>query len=274
METLIQSLWENAIKRPNTFPEITVWLERAEAEHVKRPFHAIIATSNPRKNQDVIDADILIEEGHDKWQIPDFPPTRRNAADIAKAVLPLFRCCRHAILIDPYFNPKASRFREPFESILLGCQENIYGPQNMQIELHISIERFFYSFDSGENRTLAHEQKVCKNLTSDLNKYLPPLIPAGMKVKITIWKQIANGEKLHNRYFLTNMFGLIFPTGADASENPETVESDDIVLLENGQYNIRYQQYAGSNPPFARATDQFFITGTKVWPRNLFSNPV
>jgi len=68
MTELIQFLWQNAVKRPSSFPEITVWLERAEAEHAERPFRAIIATNNPRNRSFVIPAKDLIENGHKKWQ--------------------------------------------------------------------------------------------------------------------------------------------------------------------------------------------------------------
>jgi hypothetical protein len=60
------------------------------------------------------------------------------------------------------------------------------------------------------------------------------------------------------------MFGVMFGTGSDASGNPDADESDDIVLLEEGQYHARYQQYAGSNPAFEKVGESFFITGRKI----------
>jgi hypothetical protein len=87
------------------------------------------------------------------------------------------------------------------------------------------------------------------------------LVPVGIQLKVAIWKQNEGGEKLHNRYFLTNMFGVMFGTGSDASGNPDADESDDIVLLEEGQYHTRYQQYAGPNPPFEKVGEPFFVTG-------------
>ena len=264
MTELIQFLWQNAVKRPSSFPEITVWLERAEAEHAERPFRAIIATDNPRNRPFVIHVKDLIENGHEKWQVPDTFPTPRNAQKIAGAILPLMRLCRRAFLIDPYFDPNKKRFRDTLEAILFSCSENIFGMSNVELELHTSIDRFFEPWECGENRSSDEEQRVYCNLISDIQKRVAGLVPVGIQLKVVIWKQNAGGEKLHNRYFLTNMFGVMFGTGSDASGNPNADESDDIVLLEEGQYHTRYQQYAGSNPPFEKVGESFFVTGRKI----------
>jgi hypothetical protein len=69
-------------------------------------------------------------------------------------------------------------------------------------------------------------------------------------LKVVIWKQKRNGEKLHNRYLLTNMLGIMLGTGSDAAANPDSLETDDIVLLDEKQYAARYEQYLGSCPAF------------------------
>lgn len=263
MTELIQFLWQNAVKRPSSFPEITVWLERAEAEHAERPFRAIIATNNPRNRSFVIPAKDLIEYGHEKWQLPDTFPTPRDAREIAAAVSPLMRICRRAILIDPYFDPTKYRFLDTLEAILFAGNENVFGMTNVEVELHTSIDRFFEPWECGENRSSEQEQRVCRNLIADIKNRVAELVPAGVQLKVVIWRQNAGGEKLHNRYFLTNMVGVLFGTGSDASGNPAAEESDDIVLLEEGQYHTRYHQYAGSNPPFTKVVEPFFVTGYK-----------
>jgi hypothetical protein len=70
-----------------------------------------------------------------------------------------------------------------------------------------------------------------------------------------MWKQRSDGEKLHNRYLLTNLYGVLFGTGSDESDNRDSEESDDIVLLEEGQYFMRYKQYTGTPPAFGRVGD-------------------
>ncbi|MDF1594441.1 MAG: hypothetical protein P1P89_23245, partial [Desulfobacterales bacterium] len=200
MTELIQILWRNAVKRSSTFPEITVWLERAEAEHAERPFHAIIASDNPRNQPFVIHVKELIEYGHEKWQVPDIFPTPRNAVEIADAVLPLMRLCRQAILVDPYFDPVKKKFRDTFEAILATCRKNVCGIENIQVELHTSIDRFFQTWERGDNRNLNEESKAYDNFVLECQSRLPQIIPAAIQLKVVVWKQKAGGEKLHNRY--------------------------------------------------------------------------
>jgi hypothetical protein len=132
------------------------------------------------------------------------------------------------------------------------------------VELHTSIDRYFEPWECGESRSSDQEQRVCRNLISDIQHRVAELVPEGIQLKVVIWKQNEGGEKLHNRYFLTNMFGVMFGTGSDASGNPDAEESDDIVLLGEGQYHTRYKQYAGSNPAFTKVGNPFFVTGCKI----------
>lgn len=259
MTELLQFLWQNAVRRPSTFPEIAVWLERAEAEHSARPLHAILATKNPREQAFVITTNALIEKGHTLWNIPDISPTPRNAYEIAKAVSPLMRLSRHAILIDPFFDPNKKRFRTTLKAILSTCNESLCGKASVQIELHTSIDRFFQNWEKGKKRDPSEETRVFENIATDFRKRLPHLIPEGINLKMVIWKQRENGEKLHNRYLLTDLLGVMLGTGSDEAENPSAKESDDIVLLEEGQYSTRYGQYSENSSAFDQVGQPFFL---------------
>ena len=252
MTELIQHLSQNSVRRPGTFPEIPSWLARAEAEHLERPFHAIIATINPRGRSFVITKRELVETGHELWSIPDRYPTPRNAEEMANAVSPLMRLCRHAVIIEPYFDPGKQRFRRTLAAILASCGKNVFGLETIQVELHTSIDRFFEDWERGEFRDVDEETKIYQNYVFECQSRLPLLIPKGVEFKVIVWKQKFDGEKLHNRYLLTNIYGVIFGTGSDESENPGSKESDDIVLLEEGQYLMRYKQFTGTPPAFDR----------------------
>ncbi len=250
MTELIQYLWQNSVRRPSTFSEVSSWLARAEKEHLERPFHAIIATSNPRGRSFIITDRELVKTGHELWNIPDGYPTPRNAEDIAKAVLPLMQLCRHAVIIDPHFDPGKQRFRRTLAAILTTCSKNVCGTKSIQVELHTSIDRIFEDWERDEYRDQDEEAKAYQYFVSECQSRLSPLIPNGVEFKVIVWKQRTGGEKLHNRYLLTNTYGVIFGTGSDESENPDSKESDDIVLLEEGQYLMRYRQYTGTPPAF------------------------
>ena len=259
MTALIQLLWENAVRRYSTFPEIPEWLEKAEAEHNERPFHAIVATENPRERNFIITAQGLIESGHELWNIPGTSPTPRTAEEIARTISPLTRLCSHAVLIDPYFDPTKLRFRQTLSAILATCNDNVRGIENIQVELHTSIDRFFQRWERGDNRDPNKESRVYGNFALECRNRLPELVPAGIQLKVVVWKQKVGGENLHNRYLLTNLFGVMFGTGSDEANNPDDQESDDIVLLEEGQYVTRYQQYKGTPSAFDLVGQPFVI---------------
>jgi len=260
MTELIQFLWQNAVKRYSTFPEIPEWLERAEAEHNERPFHAIVATENPREQNFVITAHGLVESGHELWNIPERNPTRRTADSIAAAVSQLVRLCRRLVIIDPYFDPSKLRFRQTFSTILSNCSESVCGPDRIQVEWHTSIDRCFKNWERGDERDPDDETIEYQKLVSACQRELPELIPSAMQIKVVVWTQKEGGEKLHNRYLLADICGVLFGTGSDETENTDSDESDDIILLEEGQYMTRYQQYLGIPPAFDIVGQPFVIS--------------
>lgn len=257
---LVKHFWENSVRRLSTFPEISDWLERAEAEHTRLPFHAIIARANPRMKEYVISASSLMEHGHALWKIPFAYPTARTAEKIAGAVAPFFRLCRQVVLIDPYFDPNKQRFRQTFEAILSRCSENVCGLEGMTIELHTSIEHIFKNWEHGDSRETA-ETRVYEKFVENCREKLRDLVPAGFEINISVWREKEKGQKLHNRYLLTDICGVMFGTGSDASDDPEAEESDDIVLLDEGQYQARIRQYTGSPPAFHLVGKPFVIVG-------------
>ena len=153
-------------------------------------------------------------------------------------------------MIDPYFDPTKPRFRQTLAAILATFKDNVCGLENIQVELHTSIDRLFNRWERGDNRDPNEESKVYDNFTLECRNRLPELIPADIQLKVVVWKQKVGGEKLHNRYLLTDVCGVLFGTGSDEAENPDSDESDDIVLLEERQYMTRYQQYSGTPPTF------------------------
>lgn len=259
MAALIPFLWQNAVRRYSTFPEILDWLEKAEAEHIERPFQAIVARENPREQDFVINARGLIENGHELWSIPERNTTPRSAEEIANEVAQLVRFCRRAVIIDPYFDPSKLRFRQTFSAILSKCRENLCGPDRIQVEWHTSIDRCFRNWEIGSDRDPDDEMIEYQKLASACQRELPALIPAGMQLKVVVWTQKEGGEKLHNRYLLTDICGVLFGTGSDEAENTDSDESDDIILLEEGQYITRCQQYLGIPPAFNLVGQPFIL---------------
>lgn len=263
LDALLSELSKNMVTRRNTFPEIPVWLEKAEKEHTERPFHAIVAISNSRGNDQVIQSDKLCTEGrHPFWSMPDTPPVPRKADELVAAVSPVLRVCRHIIFVDPYFDPNKDRFLKPMAGFLNEIWTNRYGVENPTVEIHTSIDRFFENYEKGSNREKDKERKVCLDFKNNLKKNLPNIIPRGKDVVITIWKEIDTGEKLHNRYILTEACGISFGTGLDQRNNPNSNEKDDLILLPEALHSTRWAEYRPNSNCFELVTQPFKVVGS------------
>ncbi len=261
LSALIQDLSQNTIKRRDSFSDISAWLERAIAEHKERRFHAILASTNSQECDEVIHAGELIKNGHELWLTKDDPVVERSASEIVAAVSPLLRLCSTIIFVDPYFNPKRMRFTEPFSGYTDKIWNQRYGINDPTVELHTGIDRFFESWETGEQRDQTEEKTAVKNLTRDLESILPRFIPKGKKVLIFLWTQKEQGEKLHNRYILTECAGVLFGTGLDQAEDFESKETDDLSLMSPTQLDIRWKQFKSSPPAFDLVAKPFSITG-------------
>ena len=84
------------------------------------------------------------------------------------------------------------------------------------------------------------------------------MLPRGQRVTISRLKERSEGEKLHNRYILTEFGGVGFPAGLNAKRGA----SDDPQLLTREQYRTRWPQYAGESLAFDQPEGEIAIAGT------------
>ena len=76
----------------------------------------------------------------------------------------------------------------------------------------------------------------------ECERYLPAVIPGGMTLIVRRWQNRPAGEKLHNRYILTDVGGVQFGFGLDEGDRGTT---DDVTLLSAPAYGQRLGDYAG-----------------------------
>ena len=231
LEELLKRLSERMVHRSNIHWEANSvsWLENAEREHERRPFHAIVARTNPKNHAYVLTESDIDEDSAARWKVNRGCLVARSAEAMADAVASLLRCSSDVIFVDPNFGPERPRFLRPFEVFLerMVCQRPGGAPK--RIEVHTAAkgtgtEEFF----RGECETR-----------------LRRCVPEGMRVLIRRLNQKPGGEKLHNRYILTNLGGVSFGIGLDDGADGET---DDITLMDRDQYELRWSQYDGDPP--------------------------
>jgi|SRR5262249_19091083 len=88
---------------------------------------------------------------------------------------------------------------------------------------------------------------------------IPPIIPKGMKVRLVRWCQRDGGEKLHNRFILTDMGGVRFGVGLDDGADGET---DEIELLGDETYKLRLAQYTSTSA--FDLVDEVVVEGKRI----------
>jgi hypothetical protein len=250
LETLLNYLRQNSITRSNTFPELKNWLEKAEAEHRERPFYGILANENPGAHNQVILASALIENGNDRWSIPDAPPIPRNAEDMSAAIAPILRVCKRIVFIDPYFAPNQQRFRVPMEQFLRVVWENRSDNDVPKVEIHTGIDRYFDAHETGKDRSSEEEKRVVRDVEQCFAKNLPAIIPKGKTVTVVLWKGREQGQKLHNRYLLTEACGVGFGTGLDQNNEESSYATDDLHLLDGAKLSAHWNEYSEESAAF------------------------
>ena len=246
IEELLAGLSERMVRRSdiNWDDAPTSWLEKVEREHQRRPFHGILAQTNPRDQAAVM---TRADMDGDDWEVSRGRSIPRNAHEMADAVAPLLRCSSEVIFVDPHFSPDKMRYRRPFECFLERMVHERPGQAPSRIEVHrnsLVTEEFF---------------------RGQCEARLPRCIPEGIPVRLRRLRQKTDGERLHNRYILTDLGGISFGTGLDEGEEGET---DDLSLMDRAQYARRWYQYGRDDPPagFNQDGATVEVSGTRTLP--------
>ena len=113
----------------------------------------------------------------------------------------------------------------------------------------------------GPPATLTAEQSVCNCLIEALQKKLPQIIPQGETLRVFIWRELERGEKLHNRFVLSEVAGAMFGIGLDECEDEESAETEDVSRLTKDHLDFRWGQYSGGTPAFKLVRNPIEIIG-------------
>ena len=248
---LIYILSEKMISRQNVQYDGSIscsWLENAEKEDERFPFHAILASSNPRENSRVLSEKTLGTSYNLKWNVKKQIIIPRKANEMAVVMSVMLRNCNTAIFVDPYFllpGNQTHKWKKTFGAFFKELSKNrsISSQSQFRVEVHASAE-------------------VNKAPSSDFFKdqcirCMSNYIPDGLSVCFKRWNQKKpGGKKLHDRYILTDLGGVDFSIGLD-----EGFEGEDqkLTLMERGIYNDIWSRYASNHPAFDLDTDSVIV---------------
>lgn len=187
------------------------WLPNAVGEHGRNPFQAILANTS-HACAFVVDASDL--DSTDLPQLLEASPSRivtRNASEFGKAVRPLLLISKKVLIVEPNFTIKSPRFREPFEAIVMAALDlQMRVRPDIEVELHLGMDKL----DEYHNKQ------------ASLRAFLEPHVPEGMNLTVVGWHK----EDLHNRYIVSDRFGISIGEGIGLPDAKST-RTDDVLAV-------------------------------------------
>ncbi|HTG35005.1 MAG TPA: hypothetical protein VLB76_18980 [Thermoanaerobaculia bacterium] len=239
IEELFRLFGEHKCRRADSiYDGLLSWLENAEREYDRRPFAAVIAEQNPRRHNGVL---VSRQLGADmpRWACETGASPARTPEALATALSSMLTNCKQMHLVDPHFGPENARHRTVLEALMNVLVEHELTPEIVRV--HCAAKS-----------TLAFFEQEAANMAARL--------PNGCTIEFMRWRQKPGGEKLHNRYVLTDLGGVALGVGLDAGGEGET---DDLLLLPRAQYERRWSQYVGSDGAFECADIPIQVAGAR-----------
>ena len=283
LDSMLSHIRERMVKRPECIWDGGKdWLTNAETAHRDRPFHAILARKNPRQNTNIMCEGDVWNDKAEHWNAPSTIIVQRYANKMAECVAPMLRCATKVLFVDPYFraNHDQDRDGDRHKKTLAEFLRTVSTrASQIKIELHTAhkvayrragIDENLYVLGETERRraeaelhqeiaqTRENEALDWETFRQECEQHLPSILPPGATLTIHRWKNRV--EKLHNRYILTNIGGVLFGAGLDEGAPGAT---DDVVRLNRDVYSQRLRDYAGPNFAFERDGEPFLITCKK-----------
>ncbi|MCC7383261.1 MAG: hypothetical protein IT384_15600 [Deltaproteobacteria bacterium] len=228
IEELFRIFSEHKHRRTGAvYDGLVTWLENAEREFARRPFGlaGILATQNPRNHEAVLVTEQL-GSGNTRWACETGASPSRTPEALALALSAMLTNCRQLHLVDPHFGPEKARHRKVLEAFM-----NVLGNSGLTVE--------WVRVHCSEKSSLAFFEAEAAKMAARL--------PIRVSIEFVRWRQRPGGERLHNRYVLTDVGGVSLGVGLDAGAVGET---DDVLLLPRAQYELRWAQYVDGSGAF------------------------
>ena len=242
IEELFRMFGEHKCRRVDSvYDGLLSWIENAEREYDRKPFAAILASQNPRRHVAVIEGEHL-DLGTARWDCPTGATLARTPASFAAALSAMLLNCTELHLVDPHFGPENRRHRIMLEALMDVLSKNGITPD--VIRVHCSGKSDLAFFEQQASRMAAY-------------------LSASVCIEFQRWDERDGGEKLHNRYVLTDLGGVSLGIGLDEGESGQT---DDVLLLPRAQYEFRWSQYVSDDGSFRQVDSPPAVQGRRALP--------
>lgn len=244
IEEKLSAIGDRLHRTGRSYADASDWLKNAEQAHETEPFHAIVSYHNPRKHPQTLVARELSEDTP-LWKVSRQLNVKRTGSGMAAAIRPLLQMSSEILFVDPHFDATEERFRNPLECFLKEIAQRGTGPVRIEYHLlavgNLDMERF---------------SKGCKHLIGSI-------VPSKLNITFVRWKHLdawqegAGGKRMHPRFVLTDIGGVLVEWGLDEGPEKDTV---DMYLLDQEQFKLHWAKYQRGTSPF-EYVDEATITG-------------
>jgi hypothetical protein len=203
------------------------WFDNALLEHARSQFRAIIAEG--RSGPHILDAG-TVDDRSPLWRVDSGRRVPREAAAYVHALDLLLRASSRIVYVSPFFRADQPDKTSPLVGL---CSALERASAATLVEVHFGDEPRSY--------------RVCMD---DAARYLPRLLPPGVKVTLRCWSGRSGGARLHNRYLLTDIGGVQF---GDEIEVGDPGHRDRLSILDEPSWAQLWDEHVGSTPAFHEA---------------------
>lgn len=214
------------------------WRENVLVGHEASPFCGIIQSDNPN-NHDAILTPTDLHDENECWACKREDRIERSSEQLAAALAPLGCLSSELLFVDPHFSTEV-RWTRVLAELLTVC--DVGGGKKTRIEFHTGAV---------PTRDVL-EPAILKWV---MNRFRP-----SVSIRFVLWEQKELGEKLHARYFLTELGGIRYDVGLDEGEPGETT---DVGLLSRNLYADRWAEFQLPTAAYS-IVDDFTLQGTRT----------
>lgn len=238
LHALLDFLTTNMICRGYRRDATKTWVQQAQQVHEQEPFHAILVSSNPNGHPALITDAVLNSPLNRQWYLPTVNSTAKAADALATTLETILRGATRIVIVDPYFDPRDRSFREVLAALVqraidLRCVDR--APPEVTLISGVSEGRP----DGGVIEPAKQLENEAYNRCEWAQHHLRACIPRGTRLTFMCVANFQDGDRLHNRFVLTDFAGASLPYGTQSLEGV----FDDISPLFRGQYQRRWRQY-------------------------------
>lgn len=239
LSALLASMKANMVNRRWRSQVGGLWIEQALEAHASEPFHAILASAPFDDCSEVI-TETAPNRLHDaRWYLPTVSPVAKTAQDLATILETLLRGATRIVLVDPFFDSRDEAYRAVLAALLeRATRLRSAGRALPSIDIISGVAEG--RPDGGTTSIEDQLKNEAHNRCEWASQHLGQCIPSGVQLTFKCVANFPEGDRLHNRFLLTDFAGASLPYGTQALG---AKVFDDISPLYRGQYEYRWRQF-------------------------------